>query len=261
MHFEVRNVVVSSIIVLLVFLILKTLQIKNNFLLTTILVLVLLHVNLSQPACGQHMCNGAFLNDDGFGYYKNYFPEDVFKLLQSEYVNKNTPKGKMYPNNTTFLGNPKRGGYIDTNTEKIIEYIRNRLSESYGQTLYVDYAFLRYYNGSSLNPFENFHYDSSHYDSDVVQIRSLFNIYDKSDGTFTYESECCNNGTKTFYTEENTLALIQANKLRHKYNYIKGERLVLVVDLVSSYKRGIYGNVWGTWDYIWDRIQKSLTSF
>jgi hypothetical protein len=184
----------------------------------------------------------------------------MFQKIRSTFV-KDTAPGKMYPNNTILLGNPSYGGYKDAQTEEIIKYITEKVSNKYGRKLYVDYSFLRYYNGTSMNPFENFHYDSSHYDSDVIQIRALFNIYDRSDGYFTYVSECCKNGTRTFKTEENTMALIQANKLRHKYNYVKGERLVLVIDFVTSYRRGVYGSVWGTWDYIWDRMQKILTSF
>jgi hypothetical protein len=127
----------------------------------------------------------------------------------------------------------------------------------------VDYAFLRYYNGKAPNPFEFYHLDSKHYDYNTTQIRAVINLYDKSvEGEFCYKSKCCEDG-KIYCnnTKPNTLTLIQANKLIHKYEYKGGERLIYVIDFTTSYKRGLYGSVWGGWDFVWDRIQKFATSF
>ena len=91
--------------------------------------------------------------------------------------------------------------------------------------------------------------------------QQTLNLYDRSNGTFTYESRCCNKGTIEKSTKENTLSIIQANKLKHSYRYTGGERIVLVVDLVTSKRKGLHGIVWGTFDFFWDRIQKFITSF
>jgi hypothetical protein len=247
---EVRNFVVSGAIASATWGAVR--MTKPNRHITTAIVLViawlLYHINFSNPTCGQHVCNGAFLDDDGFGFRKNFLSQSEFGAIQDEFVRGRTP-GKMYPNNTTFVSD-----------SPFVRLLIDKVSEAYGKEMHLDYAFLRYYDGKALNPFENMHFDSLHYNHDVVQVRALLNVYDRSKGHFSYESRCCDRGQVTLKTEENTLTLIQANKLKHKYKYQSGERLVFVVDMVTSKHRGVYGSVWAAWDYIWDRLQKLATT-
>ena len=213
---------------------------------------------LFQDSCQQRTCDATF-NDDGFAHVSDFLSGDEFKILQDRYVK---PRYPMYLDNTFILGNERRGTLVQEDRQ-IVHQIKERVERMVGQPLFVDYAFLRYYNGKSANPFEFYHVDSKHYDYDVTQIRSVVNVYDASvDGTFCYKSQCCNPGALVCNkTLPNSLVLIQANHLRHKFEYSGGERLIFVIDFTTSYKRGIYGSVWGSWDFVWDRIQKWLTSF
>lgn len=258
---EVSNVIVSLCVLLVCFKLYKLILKKyiHAYLFVAMVTTLLLYLNLTRPSCDQHLCNNVILDDDGYGYSEVLFTKRELDRMRAHYVDE-TKSGYMYPDNTKILGNPRRGGYSDSNTERIVNMIKNKIQKEYKRPLFVDYAFLRYYNGRSFNPFEYYHYDSSHYNTDVVQIRVLINLYDRSDGYFSYISKCCKRGEIKKKTREGSVSIIQANKLKHNYRYDNGERLVLVVDLVTSYDRGVYGSVWGTWDYVWDRVQKLITS-
>jgi hypothetical protein len=217
-------------------------------------IILVLWVVLYQPPCKQNLCKQVFLDDDGFGYKDNFLTNYEFKKYQDKFV-------KKYNSNTIFLGNPNTWGYQDEETKILIENFKKKIEKIYGKKLYINYAFLRVYNPNAINPFENYHLDSLHYNYNVTQIRALLNLQDKSNGTFSYKSKCCNNDEQSIKTKENTVVLIQANKLLHKYKFKNGYRCVLVVDLVDSKEKGIHGYFWGAFDFVWDRIQKALTSF
>ena len=207
-----------------------------------------------QPGCKQHLCNKTFINDDGFGYVDNFLNKNELDKYKQKFI-------KKYDSNTIFLGNPNTWGYLDEDTQILVENIKHKVEKLYNKTLFINYAFLRFYNPNAVNPFENFHLDSLHFNYDVIQIRSIVNLFDESDGTFSYKSKCCDNSTKNIPTKENTLVLIQANKLLHKYKFNKGYRCVLVIDFVDSKSKGIHGYFWSSFDFCWDRIQKFITSF
>jgi hypothetical protein len=211
-----------------------------------------------RDGCHQRKCDAMF-NNDGFSYIDNFLPTKEFDYIKKTYVKETFP---MYPDNTYIIGNEQKKTFQEED-HAIVKMVKEKVEKIVQEPLFVDYAFLRYYNGKAPNPFEFFHLDSKHFDHDVIQIRTVINLYDKSvNGTFCYKSKCCAKG-KTFcnQTKPNSLTLIQANKLRHKFEYSGGERLIYVIDFTTSYKRGLYGSVWGSWDYIWDRMQKWLTSF
>lgn len=223
-----------------------------------ILIIIILWLYLYRDPCKERNCIKSF-NDDGFGYIDNFLSNDDFLYMKNKYVKKNFP---MYNTNTTILGNGQKNNFTKEDLE-IVNNIKAKIEIVVGKPLYIDYAFLRYYNGKAPNPFEFFHYDSKHFDYNTTQIRSVINLYDKSiEGEFCYKSKCCEKG-KIYcnHTTPNTLTLIQANKLVHKYEYKGGERLIFVIDFTTSYNRGLYGSVWGGWDYVWDRMQKFMTSF
>ena len=217
-------------------------------------IFTILWIVFYQPGCKQHPCNSSFLNDDGFGYIKDFLTKGELTKYKKKFV-------KKYDSNTIFLGNPNTWGYLDEETKLLIENIKHKIEKVYNKKLFINYAFLRYYNPRAINPFENFHLDSLHFNYNVIQIRTIVNLFDESDGTFSYKSKCCNNNTKSIPTNENTLVLIQANKLLHKYKFKKGHRCVLIIDFIDSKSKGIHGYFWSGFDFCWDRIQKIITSF
>jgi hypothetical protein len=226
--------------------------------LVTLIIKTVVWLYLHRNPCKERNCTSVF-NDSGFGYVDKFLHRHEFNSIKRRYVKDAYP---MYPDNTFLLGN-ERKKTIGHDDSKIVALIKEKVEKIVGVPLYVDYAFLRYYNGKAPNPFEFFHLDSKHYDHDTTQIRCVVNLYDETEqGVFSYKCMCCNQG-KIFSikTKVNTLTLIQANKLIHKYEYKGGERLIYVIDFTTSYKRGLYGSVWGLWDFFWDRIQKKLTSF
>jgi hypothetical protein len=214
---------------------------------------IILNIVFSQPPCKQTLCNKVLLDDDGFGYVDNFLTPKQLSTYKKKFV-------KKYHSNTIFLGNPNTWGYQDEETAELVDYLHKKIQHRYKKKLYIDYAFLRVYNDEAINPFENFHLDSHHYGMNVTQIRTILNLHDQSNGMFSYKSKCCRRKTKTIKTKENTLILIQANKLLHKYKFKKGSRCVLVVDFVDSKWKGLYGTFWGTFDFVWDRIQKMITT-
>ena len=225
---------------------------KNKYLLTIYFIFIL-WILFYQSPCNQTLCKDIFLDDDGFGYKDKFLSNYEFKKYQDKFL-------KKYDSNTIFLGNPNTWGYKDKETKILIENLKKKIEKLHGKKLYINYAFLRVYNENSLNPFEEYHLDSLHYNYNVTQIRTILNLKDNTNGTFSYKSKCCNNDEQTIKTKENTIVLIQANKLLHKYKFNGGYRCVLVIDFIDSKEKGIYGLYWLTFDYVWDRIQKYITS-
>lgn len=228
-------------------------------LLILIIVVTIIWLYVFRDPCGERECKNPNFTDDGFGRIDNFLSQDDFDRIRDHFVKSSSP---MYNTNTIILGNPRGKTLTNVDNLEIVNFFTEKVEKLIGKKLYVDYAFLRYYDGKAVNPFEFYHLDSKHYNHKSTQIRALFNIYDKSEeGTFCYKSKCCENGKEyCMRTQENTLTFIQANKLVHKYEYKGGERLVFVIDFTTSYERGLYGSVWGFWDFVWDRIQKSVTS-
>jgi len=232
---------------------------KMTILVTVFAAITIAWLFLYKDPCEQRSCDAVF-SDDGFAYVEDFLPTYEFEQLAQRYVKES--QYPMYPDNTMILGNGQKKNFKPED-KILLDQVQQKIETIVGQPLFVDYAFLRYYNGKAPNPFEFMHLDSKHYDSDTTQIRAVINLYDKSiEGEFCYESRCCNKGALYCnHTKPNTLTLIQANKLHHKYEYKGGERLIYVIDFTTSYKRGFYGSVWGSWDFVWDRIQKWITSF
>ena len=226
---------------------------KNKYMLAIYIFFILLII-LYQPRCGQHMCKTDFLDDDGFGYVEDFLSDKEFNKYKKKFV-------KKYNSNTIFIGNPNTWGYQDKETKQLVEHLQKKIEKLYKKKLYINYAFLRVYNEGAVNPFENYHLDSLHYNYNVVQIRTILNLNDNSNGTFSYKSKCCNKGENKIQTKENTLVLIQANKLLHKYRFKNGNRCVLVIDFMDSKTKGVHGYFWTAFDFVWDRIQKFITRF
>lgn len=249
-YLELRHII-AGFILFIIGLFIWRFSNSAALLIYTILALIVL---LYQPGCPKdRKCKGEFLDKNGFGIIYNFLSPSEFKKYQTKFV-------KDYDNNTIFLGNPNTWGYKDKETQELIENIQRKIEKGMNKKLNINYCFIRYYEEGSFNPFEAFHLDSLHYNLNVEQIRALINLSDQSDGYFSYNSKCCEKKNIKFKTKENSLVLIQANKLLHKYEYIRGKRCVLVIDFIDSKKKGPYGYFWGTWDYCWDRIQKRLTT-
>ena len=115
-------------------------------------------------------------------------------------------------------------------------------------------VWLRYYCPGVKNPFENYHYDRQRYAKKSDQIRIVLVLYDNSDSYFCYKERSNNNNIVKIKSKPGNITLIYANKLLHAATVKNGERLVLMMDVVDDLKRGLSGNFFIAWDYIWLNI-------
>ena len=117
---------------------------------------------------------------------------------------------------------------------------------------------LRYYNSDKfINPYEYWHYDRKRYSLNSNQYRLVINLFVNANSKFCYKLKCSNNNEKCIKSESGLLIGIEANEGYHKVIVENGERLVLMVDIVDNEKRGICGNLFSIYDYVWLNIIKN----
>jgi hypothetical protein len=141
--------------------------------------------------------------------------------------------------------------------EKMVQFLKKEITKTLGPDFFIADRglWLRYYNSDKYeNPYENWHYDRKRYNYHSTQYRMVINLYDNSTSAFCYTLKCADNKEKCIPTQKNTLIAIEANESYHKVKIEKGERLVLMADVVNDSNRGICGTFFSIWDYIWLKI-------
>lgn len=156
---------------------------------------------------------------------------------------------------TTIRNSTMNTKFIDD--EKMVDYLKKEITKTLGPEFFIADRglWLRYYNSDKYaNPYETWHYDRKRYTYHSKQYRIVINLYDNSTSKFCYTLKCTENQEKCIPTQKNTLLAIEANESYHKVKIEKGERLVLMADVVNDSSRGICGTFFSIWDYIWLKI-------
>lgn len=90
-------------------------------------------------------------------------------------------------------------------------------------------CWIRYYfEGMKSQYYENYHHDIKRYGGDVKQYRLVIPIYDTSDSTFSID------GYGSFAFTQNMGVFLEAGNCLHKVEFRKGERLLLIMDFITS---------------------------
>lgn len=142
----------------------------------------------------------------------------------------------------------------------IIKEVNSRMNTNFKKS--DRSLWMRYYDSESKNPYEEYHYDRQRYCRNSKQVRVVIVLYDDSDSHFCYKVRCGDksedldngaplDGEVCIPSEVGNWSVIYANKLLHAAKVRKGERLVLMADLVDDSTRGVCGTFFSIWDYIW----------
>lgn len=181
--------------------------------------------------------------------------EGIFTFKHETYMFENlTTKAKDYMKknkiNTLFFDDDE---IMDT----IIKEVNGRMNTNFKKS--DRSLWMRYYDSKSKNPYEEYHYDRQRYCRSSKQVRVVIVLYDDSDSHFCYKLRCrdkdgsLSKDEVCIPSEVGNWSVIYANKLFHAAKVRRGERLVLMADLVDDSTRGVCGTFFSIWDYIWLR--------
>lgn len=187
---------------------------------------------------------------DGFYVVNNILSEECRRNIVDMFL-PSTSKERQLNSDVEFEF------YTDTNFTR-------QLSEVFGKDLYpvnsldMQRCWLRYYyQGMKSNYYENMHHDKKRYGPGVKQYRLIIPIHDTSDTKFHIEPDI------SFRFSQNMGILIEAGNCKHRVDFNRGERLVLIMDFTTKqcdsiwghYScRGIIGYIWWIIDLIWRKL-------